>query len=215
VCVRACMARRRKIRFWCAGGADSIYIGLPLPPVLIRDGLVTGSRPTKTYVRHSGPGETYAQTARTGRRVTRGPPPTTPLGRWSPQAPTTAWVAKNQPISADICPHKIASPNHKTTDSLSAGPGLKETVYTAGPVTQRRATVAQIPLFDSMSPPPPIFLTAGNCIPRIWFAPRPLWFGFSPPPPPHPTRPRFFLRRGLYLANSGCPKRMAFFYPTF
>ena len=33
-----------------------------------------GSRPTKTYVRHSGPGETYARTARTGRRVTRGPP---------------------------------------------------------------------------------------------------------------------------------------------
>ena len=40
-------------------------------------------------------GQTSARHNQWHRHVTRGPPPTTPLGGWSPQAPTTAREARN------------------------------------------------------------------------------------------------------------------------
>jgi hypothetical protein len=49
------------------------------------------------------------------RHVTRGPPPTTPLGGWSPQAPTTAREAKKRPSAAPRCPNQNQKPNKKTT----------------------------------------------------------------------------------------------------
>jgi hypothetical protein len=47
--------------------------------------------------------------------VTRGPPPTTPLGGWSPQVPATARAANKRPRAAPGCSHQIAQPNQKTT----------------------------------------------------------------------------------------------------
>ena len=46
--------------------------------------------------------------------MTRGPPPTTPLGGWSPQAPTTAREAKKRPSAAPRCPNQNQKPNQKT-----------------------------------------------------------------------------------------------------
>jgi hypothetical protein len=62
-----------------------------------------------------GQGQRPAPHRRGHRRVTRGPPPITPLGGWSPQMPTTASEAKGQPSSAPGCPHQNQSLNQKTT----------------------------------------------------------------------------------------------------
>ena len=62
-------------------------------------------------------GQTSARQRPWCRHVTRGPPPTTPLGGWSPQAPTTAREAKKRPSAAPRCPNQNQKPNQKTTDS--------------------------------------------------------------------------------------------------
>jgi hypothetical protein len=60
-------------------------------------------------------GETSARHSQRHRHVTRGPPPTTPLGGWSPPAPTTAREAKKWPSAAPRCPNQNQKPNQKTT----------------------------------------------------------------------------------------------------
>ena len=51
--------------------------------------------------------------------MTRGPPPTTPLGGWSPQVPTTARDTKKRLSTAPRYPNQNQNPNQKTTAMTS------------------------------------------------------------------------------------------------
>jgi hypothetical protein len=74
--------------------------------------------------RPAGQGQRSAPHRRGHHRVTRGgPPPTTPLGGWSPQVPTTAREAKTRPSSAPGCSHQNQNPNQKTTAHTCAASG--------------------------------------------------------------------------------------------
>ena len=64
--------------------------------------------PWKKRPPRPGQGETYARGHMWHRHVTRGPPPTTPLGGWSPHVPYTAREARKRAQVASGCSHQIA-----------------------------------------------------------------------------------------------------------
>jgi hypothetical protein len=71
------------------------------------------------------PGQGGRSAPRWHRRVARGPPPTTPLGGWSPQVTTTAREAKKRPSQGGPgCACQNQNPNQKPT-----GGGVSIAVY--------------------------------------------------------------------------------------
>jgi hypothetical protein len=80
--------------------------------------------PGKKWPPRPGQGQRSARHRRWHRRVARGPPPTTPLGGWSPQVPTTARRRKHgpeRPLGAPTKSHSLIRKRPLEGGSVAAG----------------------------------------------------------------------------------------------